>query len=311
MAGLCEGGNEPPCSLKAISIWCRKRHCDNTPLAGQRQIQMERSLTPVSERVGVGEGRKQEKCAAIIASHNVLVSHIFVTAVLKEDCFADLELAASLPTAFTCLSHRTANKRVFSIPPALWNDNVRFSVQAYAFRHFFFVLFCDQIDRISHSLRMCQVNKETGCSSISGTSTNDGPVKQKLQGRRKTTVPVSDYESDEIELNTDHDVSGVLSIFTDNESDVEKKTKSVKLMLKAHSYMVVTYEEELWPGKVLEVKNNGAVVSCIIMSRSKSGVKRTPIDTDALKKAVEAIMAPPRNKISIRKTCKYDKYIFK
>ncbi|KAJ4445623.1 hypothetical protein ANN_12305 [Periplaneta americana] len=95
--------------------------------------------------------------------------------------------------------------------------------------------------------------------NINGTSTNDGPVKRKLQGRRKTTVPVSDYESDEIELDTDYDVSGVLSIFTDSESDVEKKTKSVKLMLKAHSYMVVTYEEELWPGKVLEVKNNGAV----------------------------------------------------
>ncbi|KAJ4434582.1 hypothetical protein ANN_23144 [Periplaneta americana] len=107
------------------------------------------------------------------------------------------------------------------------------------------------------------LNKETGCSSINGTSTNNGPVKRKLQGRRITTVPVSDYESDEIELDTDYDVSGVLSIFTDSESDVEKKTKSVKIMLKAHSYMVFTYEEELWPGKVLEVKNNGAVVSCI------------------------------------------------
>ncbi|KAJ4426554.1 hypothetical protein ANN_27368 [Periplaneta americana] len=107
------------------------------------------------------------------------------------------------------------------------------------------------------------VNKETGCSSINGTSTNDGPVKRKLQGRRITTVPVSDYDSDEIELDTDYDVSGVLSIFTDSESDVEKKTKSVKIMLKAHSYMVVTYKEELWPWKVLEVKNKGAVVSCI------------------------------------------------
>ncbi|KAJ4438113.1 hypothetical protein ANN_14052 [Periplaneta americana] len=48
----------------------------------------------------------------------------------------------------------------------------------------------------------------------------------------------------------------------DSESDVEKKTKSVKLMLKALSYMIVTYEEELWPGKVLEM-NNGAIVSCI------------------------------------------------
>ncbi|KAJ4431385.1 hypothetical protein ANN_19982 [Periplaneta americana] len=105
------------------------------------------------------------------------------------------------------------------------------------------------------------INKETGCSSINGTSTNNGPVKRKLQGRRITTIPVSDHESDEIELDTDYDVSDVLSIFTDSESDVEKKTKSVKIMLKAHSYMVVTYEEELWPGKVLEVKNNGAVVS--------------------------------------------------
>ncbi|KAJ4445004.1 hypothetical protein ANN_06803 [Periplaneta americana] len=49
------------------------------------------------------------------------------------------------------------------------------------------------------------------------TSTNNGPVKRKLQGRRKTTVPVSDYESDEIELDTDYDLSGVLSIFTDKD----------------------------------------------------------------------------------------------
>ncbi|KAJ4427955.1 hypothetical protein ANN_23968 [Periplaneta americana] len=87
-----------------------------------------------------------------------------------------------------------------------------------------------------------QVNKETGCSSINGTSTNDSPVKRKLQGRRKTTVPVSDYESDEIELDTDYDVSGVLSIFTDSESDMEKKTKSVKLMLKAHTKVVALIE---------------------------------------------------------------------
>ncbi|KAJ4441956.1 hypothetical protein ANN_11820 [Periplaneta americana] len=89
-----------------------------------------------------------------------------------------------------------------------------------------------------------QINKETGCSSINSTSTNDGPVKRKLQDRRITTVAVSDYESDEIELDTDYDVSGVLSIFTDSESDVEKKTKSVKIMLKAHSYTVVANEEE-------------------------------------------------------------------
>ncbi|KAJ4449238.1 hypothetical protein ANN_00635 [Periplaneta americana] len=61
-------------NLKAnVSGTCfRERHCDDTPLAGQRQIQMERNLTPVSERVGVGGGRKQKKCIAIIASHNVL-----------------------------------------------------------------------------------------------------------------------------------------------------------------------------------------------------------------------------------------------
>ncbi|KAJ4432002.1 hypothetical protein ANN_20616 [Periplaneta americana] len=40
-----------------------------------------------------------------------------------------------------------------------------------------------------------------------------------------------------------------------------------------------------------------------IMSRSKSGVKRSPIDPDALKKAVEAVIAPPGNKISIREAC--------
>ncbi|KAJ4428385.1 hypothetical protein ANN_24405 [Periplaneta americana] len=63
-----------------------------------------------------------------------------------------------------------------------------------------------------------------------------------------------------------------------SESDVEKKTKSVKLMLKAHSYMVVTYEEELWPGKVLEVKNNGAVVSCIVSHmRSEIDIARVTL----------------------------------
>ncbi|KAJ4450590.1 hypothetical protein ANN_02015 [Periplaneta americana] len=113
MAGLCEGGNEPPSSLKTIFLvliiefvaemivdndfadlmkcsvdcatqianrrnrkegkfnpqskdhsksgtWFRERHCDDTPLAGQIQIQMERSLTPVSERLEVVGGRKQE-----------------------------------------------------------------------------------------------------------------------------------------------------------------------------------------------------------------------------------------------------------
>ncbi|KAJ4436840.1 hypothetical protein ANN_16972 [Periplaneta americana] len=40
-----------------------------------------------------------------------------------------------------------------------------------------------------------------------------------------------------------------------------------------------------------------------IMSLSKSRVKRPPIDPDALKKAVEAVIAPPGNKISIREAC--------
>ncbi|KAJ4437057.1 hypothetical protein ANN_17192 [Periplaneta americana] len=78
----------------------------------------------------------------------------------------------------------------------------------------------------------CPVNKETGCSSINGTSTNNGPVKRKLQDRRVTTVPVSDYESDEIELDTDY-VSGVLSIFTDSmENDVGHMAPSTALACK-------------------------------------------------------------------------------
>ncbi|KAJ4438904.1 hypothetical protein ANN_14858 [Periplaneta americana] len=40
-----------------------------------------------------------------------------------------------------------------------------------------------------------------------------------------------------------------------------------------------------------------------IMLRSKSGVKRPPIDPDALKKAVEAVIAPPGNEILIREAC--------
>ncbi|KAJ4431801.1 hypothetical protein ANN_20406 [Periplaneta americana] len=36
------------------------------------------------------------------------------------------------------------------------------------------------------------------------------------------------------------------------------------------------------------------------MPRSKSGIKRSPIDPDALKKDVEAVIAPPGNKISVR-----------
>ncbi|KAJ4445708.1 hypothetical protein ANN_12393 [Periplaneta americana] len=59
--------------------WFRERYCDDTPLAGQRQIQIERSLTPVSERVEV-VGRKREKSTA---SHNVLVSRIFAAAALN------------------------------------------------------------------------------------------------------------------------------------------------------------------------------------------------------------------------------------
>ncbi|KAJ4431312.1 hypothetical protein ANN_19909 [Periplaneta americana] len=64
---------------------------------------------------------------------------------------------------------------------------------------------------------------------------------------------------------------------SDSESDMEKNTKSVKLMLKAHSYMVVTYEEELWPGNVLEVKNNGAVVSCIGYVAAVLGIPRSTV----------------------------------
>ncbi|KAJ4426463.1 hypothetical protein ANN_27277 [Periplaneta americana] len=44
-------------------------------------------------------------------------------------------------------------------------------------------------------------------------------------------------------------------------------------------------------------------LSLKIMSRSKSGVERPPIDPDALKKAVEAVIGPPGNKISIRESC--------
>ncbi|KAJ4428888.1 hypothetical protein ANN_25881 [Periplaneta americana] len=70
---LLKSRRRKPDSPHCLRCTCiRERHCDNMPLADQRQIQMERSLTPVSERVGVVEGRKQEKCTAIIASHNVL-----------------------------------------------------------------------------------------------------------------------------------------------------------------------------------------------------------------------------------------------
>ncbi|KAJ4446797.1 hypothetical protein ANN_13495 [Periplaneta americana] len=52
--------------------------------------------------------------------------------------------------------------------------------------------------------------------------------------------------------------------------------------------------------KMRRLSFNTAVAAIEIMSRSKSGVKRTPIDPDALKKAVEAVMAPPGIKISNR-----------
>ncbi|KAJ4439154.1 hypothetical protein ANN_15111 [Periplaneta americana] len=68
------GWGKTPEKKSQPGTWFRERHCDDTPFAGQRQIQMERSLTPVSERVGVGGIRKQEKCTAIIASHNVLIN---------------------------------------------------------------------------------------------------------------------------------------------------------------------------------------------------------------------------------------------
>ncbi|KAJ4446141.1 hypothetical protein ANN_12833 [Periplaneta americana] len=65
--------------------WLRERHCDDTPFACKTQIQMERSLTPVSERVGVGEDRKQEKCTGTIAGLNVLVqSELAVRFCLKK-----------------------------------------------------------------------------------------------------------------------------------------------------------------------------------------------------------------------------------
>ncbi|KAJ4434978.1 hypothetical protein ANN_23550 [Periplaneta americana] len=86
----------PPILLETFvfveGTWFRERHYDDTPLAGQRQIQMERSLTPVSERVGVGGIRKQEKCTAIIASHNVLVSCIFTMAAVWTLCTKEAEL---------------------------------------------------------------------------------------------------------------------------------------------------------------------------------------------------------------------------
>ncbi|KAJ4435382.1 hypothetical protein ANN_17996 [Periplaneta americana] len=55
------------------SVSCiRERHCDDMPLADQRQIQMERSLTPVSERVRVVEGRKHSHhCEPQCALHHL------------------------------------------------------------------------------------------------------------------------------------------------------------------------------------------------------------------------------------------------
>ncbi|KAJ4429889.1 hypothetical protein ANN_22093 [Periplaneta americana] len=83
-------------------------------------------------------------------------------AAIDMDTHSHLELAASLPTAFTCLSHRTADERVFSTPPALLNDKAPFNVQTYTFRHFFFVLSCDQLDRIPLLSR----EEYNACSSV-------------------------------------------------------------------------------------------------------------------------------------------------
>ncbi|KAJ4446880.1 hypothetical protein ANN_13580 [Periplaneta americana] len=101
----------PPILLETFVF--REIHCDDTPLAGQGQIQMERSLTPVSKRVGVGEGRKQEKCTAIIASHNMLVSHIFATGVLN----------------VRVLVGRPEGKRPLERPRRRWEDNIKMDLR--------------------------------------------------------------------------------------------------------------------------------------------------------------------------------------
>ncbi|KAJ4433810.1 hypothetical protein ANN_16122 [Periplaneta americana] len=57
------------------------------------------------------------------------------------------------------------------------------------------------------------------------------------------------------------------------------------------------------PGHLVS-RPDALTVTPQIMPRSKSGVMRTPINSDALKKTVEAVMAPPGDKISVREACK-------
>ncbi|KAJ4429900.1 hypothetical protein ANN_22104 [Periplaneta americana] len=111
-------------------------------------------------------------------------------------------------------SHALAGLKVIEISPATSKGKGQLSVDV-----------LNKLRDFSRNSHFSPVNKETGCSSINGTSTNDGPVKRKLQGRRNTTVPVSDYESDEIELDTDYDVSGVLAIFTDSLATTDYRRK--------------------------------------------------------------------------------------
>ncbi|KAJ4437266.1 hypothetical protein ANN_17403 [Periplaneta americana] len=56
----------------------------------------------MSERVGVMGGRKQEECIAIIASHNVLASHIFATAALH--ALLDSPIRATYSAHLKCLA---------------------------------------------------------------------------------------------------------------------------------------------------------------------------------------------------------------
>ncbi|KAJ4431308.1 hypothetical protein ANN_19905 [Periplaneta americana] len=169
MAGLCEGGNEPPGSLEASIEWL------------------------VGGSIGRSVGRFRFRYMRCDKSHS------------KHQASRRLRTDDSLPIE---------SKRG-RVHPNVSESSRSFPWQALlAFTLSYRVMDKDLSGQTS-GLSRSQVNKETGCSSINGTSTNDGPVKRKLQGRRITTVPVSDYESDEIELDTDYDVSGVLSIFTD------------------------------------------------------------------------------------------------
>ncbi|KAJ4438851.1 hypothetical protein ANN_14804, partial [Periplaneta americana] len=82
MAGLCEGGNEPPGFLKAIKQTARFDAGSRYMVSREtlRRYATRRSETNTNGTEfdsselegGGGEGRKQEKCIAIIASHNVL-----------------------------------------------------------------------------------------------------------------------------------------------------------------------------------------------------------------------------------------------